>query len=547
MRGKLDPRTVWIVFGAIFILGAFLRVYRLAEVPPGFFRDEADKGYGAYSLLKTGRDTEGRFWPLQIRSLQVYTSPIYQWAAIPFIAAGGLNEKMVRLPAATVGSLTILAVFLLGRRILGDVEALVAAFLLAVSPWHLPMSRWANQGVFVPFFLSLAVYFYVRFPLTPALSPSQSSTGRLTGRGSRIPPFGKGGRGDLRTWLPGIVAGLFFFCALFSYAPAKVFVPLFLAVLAFLSLRRGGWKWPGSRPEVWLSFLALALPFGIYMALTWDVAGQRFGAVSIFSPGTGFLGAVGEFLQGYRKHLSPGFLFLSGDPNPRHSLAGWGQLYHIEICTILLGLILAVKRRSWADQVLLAWLLAAFVPAALTREGLPHALRSAAAIPALSLVSASGLVYLWELTGPLRDRTRWGLAAPVGLSLAILAESVGFGAAYFVADPKRSYPYWEYGYRQAIEAIREHREPGETVLVQPISDYPEVHFLFYGRYPPEAYQAQQTVEKVRFVTEPIDAAGFAGLALVFPWETVPGAPLATVDGPDGRPIWRLIRVKLPSP
>jgi 4-amino-4-deoxy-L-arabinose transferase-like glycosyltransferase len=558
VKRELNPRTLWISFVAILILGTFLRVYRLAEVPLGFFRDEADKGYSAYSLLRTGRDLEGRAWPLQIRSLRVYTSPIYQWAAIPFVAGGGLDEGMVRLPAAVVGSLTILAVFLLGRRLLGDPGGLVAAFLLAVSPWHLPLSRWANQGVFVPFFLSLAVYFYLKFPLTPTLSlrGRGRSLATLTpaplpgGEGSSSAPLGKGGRGDLRRWLPGIVAGLLFFCALFSYAPAKVFVPLFLAVLTLLSLRSGGWKWKASRPEVWLSFLALALPLAIYTALSWNEAGRRVGAVWIFSPGKGFVESIGDFLRGYLKHLSPAFLFLSGDSNPRHSVPGWGQLYHMEICLVVLGLVSAIRRRSWSDQVLLVWIVAALMPAALTREGLPHALRSVAAIPALALISASGLLYLWELTEGLRNESRWGHLPAVGLSLVILAESVTFTVTYFGKYPSQTYPYWEYGYREAVRVIEQHRRPGEEVFVRPVSDYAEVHFLFYGAYPPEEYQAGHFVKHINFLTAPHGEAMTSqlgpGLVLVFPWDRVAGTPLATITAPDGSPIWRLIRVEAPS-
>ena len=44
----------WLI--PILLLAAFLRFYKLGQVPSGFVNDEAAFGYNAYSILKTGRD-----------------------------------------------------------------------------------------------------------------------------------------------------------------------------------------------------------------------------------------------------------------------------------------------------------------------------------------------------------------------------------------------------------------------------------------------------------------------------------------------------------
>jgi 4-amino-4-deoxy-L-arabinose transferase-like glycosyltransferase len=441
---------------------------------------------------------------------------------------------MVRLPAALAGILTILAIFLLGREILGDLGGLLAAFLLAVSPWHLLLTRWANQASILPLFLCLAVYACLRYyPL--------SSEGPNT-------PFPKGGGRNLR----GVLSGLFFFLTLFTYAPARVFVPLFLIALTVLFLRsgesNGRWRFPSA---VWLGFLALAIPFGFLLFLSWGETTRRFGAVSIFSGDPGLTATVQVFVTGYLKHLDPRYLFLSGDANLRHSVPGWGQMYHVEVCTVLLGLLVAVIRRRRRDLLLLAWLLTALIPPALTGEGIPHALRSVAALPALVLLSASGFLALFDLMRPDGGKSRWTLLPTLTLGLALLLQASGFVAGLFIRYPLEAYPYWQYGYRKAVQEIQDLRRPGETVFVSALSAYPKVFFLFYGKVSPAAYQKGNPLQDTEFLEVPLVGAGAPapepGLLLLRPGESVSGENLVTIPGPDGQPIWFLFRVPPPRP
>lgn len=57
----------------------------------------------------------------------------------------GTSEWVYRLPSALFGALTIPALFLFGRRLVGSGPALLAALLLAVSEWHIGFSRQARM------------------------------------------------------------------------------------------------------------------------------------------------------------------------------------------------------------------------------------------------------------------------------------------------------------------------------------------------------------------------------------------------------------------
>jgi 4-amino-4-deoxy-L-arabinose transferase-like glycosyltransferase len=101
--------------------------------------------------------------------------------------------------------------FRLGRALMGPLTGLVAALLLAVCPWHLHFSRIGFELIAFPFFFTCALTCLVRW-----------TQGRRT---------------------LGQAAVLFGLC-LYTYVPAKLFVPLFLAGVVPLYWRalRARWR-----------------------------------------------------------------------------------------------------------------------------------------------------------------------------------------------------------------------------------------------------------------------------------------------------------------
>jgi 4-amino-4-deoxy-L-arabinose transferase-like glycosyltransferase len=172
---------------AILLLGLFLRTYHLADFPSGFTPDEASFGYDAYSLLETGKDHWGQSWPLTFRSFGDFKLPLYGYLTIPSVAIFGLNEFAVRLPSALFGTLAIFATYLLTKQLfskstpekpprlkaspdssdlLSTLGAnsleLLTAFLLAISPWHISLSRVAIEANLTSFFLPLGLFFLLK-------------------------------------------------------------------------------------------------------------------------------------------------------------------------------------------------------------------------------------------------------------------------------------------------------------------------------------------------------------------------------------------------
>jgi asparagine N-glycosylation enzyme membrane subunit Stt3 len=72
--------------------------------------------------------------------------------SIPAIAVFGLNPFGVRITPVIYGTLTVLVLYLLGT---GSVskkkDFFTAAFLLAVSPWHIQLTRVLVSHLFLSF------------------------------------------------------------------------------------------------------------------------------------------------------------------------------------------------------------------------------------------------------------------------------------------------------------------------------------------------------------------------------------------------------------
>ena len=129
-------------FWLILILAFALRFWQLGKIPLSLDWDEVSNAYNAYSILKTGRDEYGKILPLYNRSFDDYKPPAYMYLNVPAVAIFGLTPFAARLPSAILGFLTIPALYFLVKRLVKDEKvALMSAFLLAISPWHMQFFR----------------------------------------------------------------------------------------------------------------------------------------------------------------------------------------------------------------------------------------------------------------------------------------------------------------------------------------------------------------------------------------------------------------------
>jgi 4-amino-4-deoxy-L-arabinose transferase-like glycosyltransferase len=390
------------MLGVATAVGLWLRTFQLATLPFGVWYDEAVVGLGAQQILQTPT-----FRPIFYVENQNPAANIYL-SALSMLVFG---ESAVALRAVTAiaGTLGIPATYLLVRRLFGSPRiALVAAWFIAVSSWHVTLSRFpTSTAIFTLTLETLCLFFLVR------------------GVQDRRP----------RDF---VFAGLLFGLDLQFYFPARLF-PATVAVLLL-----GAWMWrPSLRPAVAQGVLLAA--FGALVTvgpLAWfavrfpEEFNRRLGVASVM-PEVERAGNWGPLRDNVEKHL---LMFnVTGDRNGRHNLPGRPMLDPLMAPLFLLGIgmTLSLLRRPSGPTLLVWWgsmLLGGIL--SLNFEA-PQSLRSAAALPATLTFAALPLGALWDRW----VRSPWGTygnpAAAARQSPALLSV-----ATLLVGTQMRPPPRW---------------------------------------------------------------------------------------------------------
>ncbi|HXS15324.1 MAG TPA: phospholipid carrier-dependent glycosyltransferase, partial [Candidatus Saccharimonadales bacterium] len=152
----------------VVILAFILRFWQLGQIPASLTWDEVAWGYNAYSLGTTGHDEFGRFLPHDyLESFGDFKPPVYAYVDIAPVMLFGLNEFATRFPSAFFGTLTVLLTYFLVRRLFNnsphrDWYGLMSAGILAISPWHIMLSRAAFEQNVATFFVALGVWLFLK-------------------------------------------------------------------------------------------------------------------------------------------------------------------------------------------------------------------------------------------------------------------------------------------------------------------------------------------------------------------------------------------------
>ena len=482
-------RYIWLIL--IILLASVLRFWQLGNVPPSPDWDEAALGYNAYSILKTGRDEYGTWFPLSLRSFDDYKPPLYMYLAIPSIAVFGLETWAVRLPSAIMGVLAVIGTYFLVLELFGKLEirnltlqklALLSAMLLAISPWHLQFSRIAfeaNIGVTINIW---AVTFFL-----------------------------KGLRSRKSLFVSAVLFGLGFY----AYHSERIFLPLLLIILA-LNWRRHLWQTRKSLIApiiVGIVTVAPLIPvFFNQSTLT------RLRGTSSLADQTGLLSRsvlkleddletgnpwgvlfdnrrlvwAGTLLNGYLSHYSFRWLFVAGD-NPRHHAPDMGLLYLVELPLLLWGMYSVARVGGNVARVLFGWFLIAPIAASPTTE-LPHAIRTLVFLPTFQIFTALGIASLISKIKDSREsgsssaRQKYLMPAVVVALLILFGLNITYYLHMYFGHMNREVSqFWQYGYKQAVEYAKANKDKYKKVVVSTKLEQPHMFFLYYLKYDPLRY------------------------------------------------------------
>ncbi len=148
---SVRPATRCVVLALIIAGAALLRIRHI-----GYQSLWADEGLTARILrLPAGAMLQ------RIRDWE-QTPPLYYYLLKPWVMFFGMSERALRLPSALFGTLAVAAMYLLMRRAAGTTAGLVAAALLAVSPYQIAYSQEARAYALLVLLAAVSSYLFLR-------------------------------------------------------------------------------------------------------------------------------------------------------------------------------------------------------------------------------------------------------------------------------------------------------------------------------------------------------------------------------------------------
>ncbi len=471
----------YLILFVILLLSLWLRVYRLDTIPLGFHNDEASLGYNAYSLLLTGKDSNGSRLPLYVNMFNDYNPSGYYYLAAVSIKLLGLNEFATRLPAALAGAFCVLAIYLLGLAIFQDKKiSLLSAFFVAIAPWNVVLSRTSAETMVALFFVILGFALII---------------------------FNLRNR-SLKFLLAGTLSLLLSF---FIYPAPRVFVPLFYLVLLIFFLR----TWYKSSLKYKLSvigsFLFLAVSSVI---LVFFISGgtSRFDQVSIFTfPETSLVkaeqiredGVMGvsipttrlfhnkvvnyslTFASNYFQYFTGDFLFIKGGLPLLLRVPNMGLVYIVELPFILWGVINLVKSKNKFSKIALLWLLVAPVVSAITVDDSPNVRRALVMFPAVEMIAAYGFLIFLE-----NYRENKKIIVSLIFALFLVFNFAYFMHQYFIHAQINKNWYRNVGFKEMVMDVKASLANYDKVIVTKAESGVGIITLFYMQYDPATYQKE---------------------------------------------------------
>lgn len=372
----------------ILLVASFIRIYNLNNYPSGFQGDEASFFLNAQALKLNGHDEDNQFLPLYLRSFIDPKPALYSYLQIPFIYILGETHTSARIPAAIFGIISIYLVFLLIKRTINNNIGLISAALLAISPWHIILSR-GSQEVILSFTFGMAALLFF-FPVL---------------------------KNDKYNIFSYFSFGIFLLLSMYSYHSAKIFLPILLLIIIILKIIE-------KKLSVGKSIILIMYIILIVIIAVLGVGFTRYNAVSIFNEplvqivldekihtaanfapnilirlfNNKLLDYSFSILKNYGDYFSINYLFISGGQPQRFIIPFSGLFYIFDLVLFIIGFFYMLNKKKLKNlrYFFICWLLFAPLPGALTRQEIPSTIRTFPMIVPMFLIIAYGICAIYN-------------------------------------------------------------------------------------------------------------------------------------------------------
>ena len=315
--------------------------------------------------------------------------------------------------------------------------ALLASFLLATSFWHINFSRIGFRAIMAPAFLVWGIYFLIKL-LNQTKNKSQIPNPK-----SQINSKYKISNSKL--FILSIISGAMYGLGFHSYIAYRITPLLIIAIFIFYWFQNKEWEFHKKLISSVFYFLFSAaiviLPLAYYFFINPQDFFGRTSQISIFSTEN----PLAELGKNTLKTI--GMFWYKGDYNWRHNYSGTPQLWWPVGALFGLGILISfikilnfkseilnpkqiqnsnvqnskrfgiwnfghrdfirnlkleirnlklkIRNNSFLPEIILfSWLFIGLLPAIISSEALPHALRAIIVLPAVMIISAIGLEWI---------------------------------------------------------------------------------------------------------------------------------------------------------
>jgi 4-amino-4-deoxy-L-arabinose transferase-like glycosyltransferase len=439
-------------FTALYIVGllcltVFLRVFFLHTLPPGLWYDESINGLDSLNIY------QGKAYPLFFTSYDHPREPMFLYIIALLYPIFGVSGFTLRLAAAIIGSITVIAFYYFIRYLFDNRVAIIASILLATSKWHLVFSRLSFRTILTPLLLILVCYCLFR-----AFNERK------------------------RIWyiLTGICLGI----GMYTYLAFRLAPLLVLLVL--------GYRWLINKKEL-KKKIDFSIPL-VTIIIVWIIIFLPLIVDYTFHP-FHFMGRTDEitvFQNGFSdgiknigsNALKVGMMFSipgKGDPEPKHNLSGEPELPVVLSVFLIIGIIIAFKKiRDTRYFLCLIWFILLLLPSVFSM-GAPNTLRTTGALPALYALIAIGFDWGYSV-GLTKLKSNWHKWLNIAtIVLLIYSSSVGVYQYFRWAKSDRTWQVFNSAEDELGKQIADWSCNTKTPIFLPkvVAEHPTVIFSAY--------------------------------------------------------------------
>ena len=468
---NLSKTVTLVALLIILIIGGFLRIYKIDSTPPSLNWDETAVGYNAWTIANYGKDEWGKDFPVSFKSFGEEKLPVHIYTTAIFVKLFGLTPLSTRLPSAIFGILSILMIYLLAKELFQNkIVGLIAAFVLALSPFQFSFSRFNHELNFAIFFFMFGIWLFLKSFNT-------------------------------KKYLLGL-SFLSFCLSFLSYNASKIVVPLMVVLLVALFHK----DLVKNKINLLVSLCFIVILIGTIF-LNSELLGLTRAQQTSFSQdeikntklykktNNLYLGTFDLAFSKYILYFNQSYLFEKGDKNPILSTQYSGQFLKIDQLFLIFGVVFIIfeaskkKFNPKTNQVklmvfLFVWALVAPIPGSFSNEA-PHSARALFMIGSWHIIISYGIYRLISLFKYLKFLNS---KIPISLATILFVFLYLFSAKNYLVDyfEKYSQRYaieWQYGMRESVEYTKDHPEL-ERVFVTDLRSQPYIFFLYFLKTPP---------------------------------------------------------------